>query len=104
MHGHVEHPDGSEASVTEGLLWDYDDHGVSLTLAADYLRPGQTVELRWDPIVPLRDQIEQALRAWNAHELARGAPAVIDYDCHPQGPDGNRARRPVDDLQRASAR
>ena len=44
----VEHPDGSEASVTEGLLWDYDDHGVSLTLAADYLRPGQAVELRWD--------------------------------------------------------
>ena len=44
----VEQPDGSEASVTEGLLWDYDDHGVSVTLAADYLRPGQTVELRWD--------------------------------------------------------
>jgi len=44
----VEHPDGSEASITEGLLWDYDDHGVSTTLAADYLRPGQTVELRWD--------------------------------------------------------
>ena len=44
----IERPDGSEAPVTEGLLWDYDDHGVSLTLAADYLRPGQTVELRWD--------------------------------------------------------
>lgn len=44
----VEHSDGSEASVTEGLLWDYGDHGVSLTLAADYLRPGQSVELRWD--------------------------------------------------------
>ncbi len=44
----VERPDGSEMPVSEGLLWDYDDHGVSLTLAADYLRPGQIVELRWD--------------------------------------------------------
>ncbi len=34
--------------------------------------------------MPLRDQIERALRAWHEHELARGAPAVIDYDCHPQ--------------------
>ena len=44
----VEHPDGSEASGTEGVLWDYDERGASVTLAADYLRPGQAVELRWD--------------------------------------------------------
>jgi hypothetical protein len=34
--------------------------------------------------VPLRDELESVLRAWNTYELARGAPAVIDFDCHPQ--------------------
>ena len=34
--------------------------------------------------MPLRDQLEQVLRAWNEHELPRSAPAVIDFDCHPQ--------------------
>jgi hypothetical protein len=44
----IEYPDGSETSVTEGLLWDYDGDDVTVTLAADYLRPSQVVELRWD--------------------------------------------------------
>ncbi|MET8779025.1 hypothetical protein ABZV58_28815 [Nocardia sp. NPDC004654] len=30
-----------------------------------------------------RDAVEAALRAWNQHELDRGAPAVIDFDFHP---------------------
>jgi hypothetical protein len=34
--------------------------------------------------VTLRDQIESALRSWNQYEIARGAPPVVDFDCHPQ--------------------
>ncbi|WP_280507903.1 hypothetical protein [Nocardia flavorosea] len=30
-----------------------------------------------------RDAIEQALRAWNQHEISRGAAPVIDFDFHP---------------------
>jgi hypothetical protein len=33
--------------------------------------------------VVLRDQIEQVLRSWHSYELGRGAPAIIDFDCHP---------------------
>lgn len=44
----IEHSDGSESSVTEGLLWDYAGDDVTVTAAVDYLRSGQTVELRWD--------------------------------------------------------
>ncbi|MCY7341673.1 MAG: hypothetical protein LH603_07450 [Pseudonocardia sp.] len=33
----------------------------------------------------LRDRTEAALRSWNHHEIGRGAPPVVDYDCHPQG-------------------
>jgi hypothetical protein len=33
--------------------------------------------------VDLREEIEATLRAWNAYELNRGSPAVIDFDCHP---------------------
>jgi hypothetical protein len=33
--------------------------------------------------VTLRDEIEHALRAWNAHEVERDAPPVVDFDCHP---------------------
>jgi hypothetical protein len=33
--------------------------------------------------VPLRDDIEKAIRAWNALELSRGAPATVDFDCVP---------------------
>jgi hypothetical protein len=32
----------------------------------------------------LRDDLEAILRAWNSYELARQAPAVIDFDCYPQ--------------------
>lgn len=32
----------------------------------------------------LRDEIEQTLRSWNAHEVNRGANPVIDFDCYPQ--------------------
>ena len=31
----------------------------------------------------LRDEIEKTLRAWNAYELSRGAPAAVDFDCYP---------------------
>lgn len=34
--------------------------------------------------VKLRDDLERVLRAWNAYETGRGAPAVIDFDCHPE--------------------
>ncbi|KLL10838.1 hypothetical protein [Frankia coriariae] len=44
--------------------------------------------------MPLRDDIETVLRAWDAYEQTRGAPAIIDYDCAPTGepvtPAGNR--------------
>jgi hypothetical protein len=44
--------------------------------------------------VDLREEIEATLRAWNAYELGRGSPAVIDFDCHPTDtppdPAGNR--------------
>jgi hypothetical protein len=44
----IEHPDGHETYITEGLLWDYDNEDVTMTLAVDYLRPAQVVELRWE--------------------------------------------------------
>jgi hypothetical protein len=44
----VEHPDGSETYVTEGLRWNYNGADVTVTLVVDYLRPMETVELRWD--------------------------------------------------------
>ena len=31
----------------------------------------------------LRDEIEETLRAWNAHEVNRGANPIIDFDYHP---------------------
>ncbi|MFE9785108.1 hypothetical protein ACFYO7_06990 [Nocardia salmonicida] len=31
----------------------------------------------------VRNEVEHALRAWNQHELARGGPAVIDFDFAP---------------------
>jgi len=34
--------------------------------------------------VNLRDEVEQALRSWNAHEVNRGASPVIDFDYHPE--------------------
>jgi hypothetical protein len=44
----IEQPEGDETYLTEGLLWDYDRDDVTVTLTADYLRPGQVVELRWE--------------------------------------------------------
>lgn len=32
----------------------------------------------------LRDDLENIVRSWNRYELARQAPAVIDFDCYPQ--------------------
>ncbi len=43
-----EHADGSENSVTDELLWDYEDKDVVATLTCDYLRPNQAVTLRWE--------------------------------------------------------
>ena len=39
----------------------------------------------------LRDRTEAALRAWNKYEVGRGAPAVIDFDCYPEGDAGRPA-------------
>lgn len=41
------HPDGPENSATEDLLWDYEDDDVMIMLTRDYLKPGQSVTLRW---------------------------------------------------------
>lgn len=35
----------------------------------------------------LRDETERVLRAWNAHETARGGSPIIDFDCRPEGPE-----------------
>jgi hypothetical protein len=43
-----EHPDGSENSATEQLMWDYEGSEVTITLTRDYLRPNQAITLRWD--------------------------------------------------------
>ena len=42
-----EHEDGSENSATEDLIWDYEGDDVIITLTRDYLRPNQSVTLRW---------------------------------------------------------
>lgn len=39
---------GATTSVTESLLWDFDEDGIVVTLARDYLRPSQSVTLRWE--------------------------------------------------------
>jgi hypothetical protein len=43
-----EHPDGSENSAFEDLLWDNEGEDLVITLTRDYLRPNQSVTLRWD--------------------------------------------------------
>lgn len=43
-----EQPDGAENSAADGLTWDYDTDGITLTLTRDYLRPKQTATLRWE--------------------------------------------------------
>ncbi|GLZ08423.1 hypothetical protein Acsp03_58890 [Actinomadura sp. NBRC 104412] len=35
----------------------------------------------------LRDEIEAVLRSWNAYEVNKGGSPIIDFDCHPGGPD-----------------
>jgi len=42
-----EHDDGSENSATEELIWDDEGDDVIITLTRDYLRPNQSVTLRW---------------------------------------------------------
>ncbi|MBO3752685.1 hypothetical protein J5X84_42110 [Streptosporangiaceae bacterium NEAU-GS5] len=37
----------------------------------------------------IRDELEGVLRAWHRYEIARGGPAVIDFDCFPSGPTGD---------------
>lgn len=39
---------GSERSISEAILWDNEGDDVSVTLTRDYLRPGQSVTVRWD--------------------------------------------------------
>ena len=48
--------------------------------------------------MPLRDELESVLRAWNIYEIARNAPAVIDFDCYPESSDSTH-----DPLDRLSA-
>ncbi|MFF0491107.1 hypothetical protein ACFYTQ_18965 [Nocardia sp. NPDC004068] len=43
-----EHQEGAEHSVTEDLLWDYDDSDVIIELSREYLRPNQSITLRWE--------------------------------------------------------
>ena len=38
------------------------------------------------PGAGVRDEAERVIRAWDAHETARGARPVIDYDCAPPPP------------------
>lgn len=33
--------------------------------------------------MPVRETAEQIIRSWHAHETARGAQPIIDYDCAP---------------------
>jgi hypothetical protein len=56
--------------------------------------------------VNLRDEIEQALRSWNAHEVNRGSSPIIDFDYYPEDakitPAAGRlpVYRRVDELRR----
>ncbi|WP_344266270.1 hypothetical protein [Actinomadura napierensis] len=43
-----EHPDGSENSAEDALMWDYEGDDVVMTLTRNYLRPNQALTLRWD--------------------------------------------------------
>jgi hypothetical protein len=45
-----EHPDGSENSATDSLVWDYEGNDAAMTLTRDYLTPAQAVTLRWEVI------------------------------------------------------
>ncbi|UGT61338.1 hypothetical protein [Nocardia asteroides] len=43
-----EHPDGSENSAADRLIWDHEDGDVVATLRREHLRPNQSVTLRWE--------------------------------------------------------
>ncbi len=43
-----EQVNGSERTVSEDLIWDQDGNDVLVTLTRDYLRPGQSLTVRWD--------------------------------------------------------
>lgn len=43
-----EQPGGAEISISDAIIWDNDGDDVSVTLTRDYLRPGQSVTVRWD--------------------------------------------------------
>ncbi len=43
-----EHPDGTENSVTQNLVWNYDGNDITITLCAKFLHPGQAITLRWE--------------------------------------------------------
>ncbi|MFD4458153.1 hypothetical protein [Nocardia sp. NPDC058480] len=43
-----EQANGSEQTVSEDLMWDNDGTDVLVTLTRNYLRPGQSVTVRWD--------------------------------------------------------
>ncbi|TDC67611.1 hypothetical protein E1200_14340 [Actinomadura sp. GC306] len=45
-----EHPDGSENTATDSLVWDIQDTDAVMSLTRDHLRPNQAVTLRWEPI------------------------------------------------------
>lgn len=45
-----EHPDGSENSATDSLVWDIEGQDAVMSLTRDHLRPNQYVTLRWEPI------------------------------------------------------
>jgi hypothetical protein len=46
--GEEEQPNGITTSATEDLLWDYEGDDIVVTLTRDYLRPNQSVTLRWE--------------------------------------------------------
>ncbi|MFC8046156.1 hypothetical protein [Nocardia sp. NPDC057353] len=43
-----EHPDGSENSAADQLIWDHEDGDVVATLRREHLRPNQSMTLRWE--------------------------------------------------------
>jgi hypothetical protein len=41
-------PDGTEQLVTDQIMWDQSDDGVTMSIARDFLQPGQALTLRWE--------------------------------------------------------
>jgi hypothetical protein len=40
--------DGTEQLVTDQIMWDESDDGVTMSIARDFLQPGQALTLRWE--------------------------------------------------------